>query len=222
MPVAGDYIVAANVCACHADGLPHSSGQHQTRGVDPDDRAVGHRPGFQFQYGACHHPVFRRSAGNRGHRLLDHGQADQGDVAEVRPDRSGGGADPAGLPAPPVAVDRTALGEARAASFGIPVRRLRLETLILVSLLSASPVAFVGTIGFVGLVGPHIARMMVGEDQRFLLPASALTGALIMSLSSVLAKIAVRGAVLPIGIVTAAIGLPVFLYLILKSGREIW
>lgn len=114
------------------------------------------------------------------------------------------------------------LGEARAASFGIPVRRLRLETLILVSLLSAIPVAFVGTIGFIGLVGPHIARMMVGEDQRFLLPASALTGALIMSLSSVLAKIAVPGAVLPIGIVTAAIGLPVFLYLILKSGREIW
>jgi iron complex transport system permease protein len=114
------------------------------------------------------------------------------------------------------------LGEARATSFGIPVRRLRLETLILVSLLSAIPVAFVGTIGFVGLVGPHIARMMVGEDQRFLLPASALTGALIMSLSSILAKFAVPGAVLPIGIVTAAIGLPVFLYLILKSGREIW
>ncbi|GGB04002.1 iron-siderophore ABC transporter permease [Brucella endophytica] len=114
------------------------------------------------------------------------------------------------------------LGEARAASFGVPVRRLRLETLILVSLLSAIPVAFVGTVGFVGLVGPHIARMMVGEDQRFLLPASALTGALIVSLSSVLAKVAIPGAVLPIGIVTAAIGLPVFLYLILKSGREIW
>ncbi|OBY24883.1 iron ABC transporter permease [Leisingera sp. ANG59] len=114
------------------------------------------------------------------------------------------------------------LGETRAASFGIPVRRLRLETLVLVSLLSAIPVAFVGTVGFIGLVGPHIARMMVGEDQRFLLPASALTGALIMSLSSILAKIAVPGAVLPIGIVTAAIGLPVFLYLILKSGKEIW
>ncbi|MCP3465670.1 iron ABC transporter permease [Bradyrhizobium sp. CCGUVB23] len=114
------------------------------------------------------------------------------------------------------------LGEARAASFGIPVRRLRLETLILVSLLSAIPVAFVGTIGFIGLVGPHIARMMVGEDQRFLLPASALTGALIMSVSSILAKIAVPGAVLPIGIVTSAIGLPIFLYLILKSGKDIW
>ena len=62
------------------------------------------------------------------------------------------------------------LGEARAASFGIPVRCLRLETLILVSLLSAIPVAFVGTIGFIGLVGPHIARNMVGEDQRFLSP----------------------------------------------------
>jgi len=114
------------------------------------------------------------------------------------------------------------LGEDRAASFGIDIRRLRLGTLLRVAVLSALAVSFVGTIGFIGLVGPHIARMMVGEDQRFLLPASALTGALIMSLSSILAKIAVPGAVLPIGIVTSAIGLPVFLYLILRNGREIW
>ena len=64
--------------------------------------------------------------------------------------------------------------------------------------------------------------MVVGEDQRFLLPASALTGALIMSLSSILTKVVVPGAVLPIGIVTSAIGLPIFLYLVLKSGRDIW
>ncbi|MBB3462780.1 iron ABC transporter permease [Rhizobium sp. BK377] len=114
------------------------------------------------------------------------------------------------------------LGEARAASFGIPVRRLRLETLVLISLLSSIPVAFVGTIGFVGLVAPHIARMLVGEDQRHLLPASAMIGALIMSSSSTVAKVLVPGAVLPIGVITAVIGLPVFFYLILRGGRETW
>lgn len=114
------------------------------------------------------------------------------------------------------------LGEARATSFGIPVRRLRLEILVLISLLSAIPVAFVGTIGFIGLVAPHIARMMVGEDQRHLLPASALIGALIVSASSVMAKILVPGAVLPIGVITAIVGLPVFFYLVLKGGRETW
>lgn len=114
------------------------------------------------------------------------------------------------------------LGDTRAASFGIPIRRLRLETLVLISLLSSIPVAFVGTIGFVGLVAPHIARMLVGEDQRHLLPASAMIGALIMSSSSIAAKVLVPGAVLPIGVITAVIGLPIFFYLILKGGRETW
>jgi iron complex transport system permease protein len=62
------------------------------------------------------------------------------------------------------------LGDDKAASFGINVRRLRFQTLIMVSLLASFPVAFVGTIGFIGLVGPHIARMLIGEDQRFFLP----------------------------------------------------
>lgn len=114
------------------------------------------------------------------------------------------------------------LGETHAASFGIPVRRLRLKTMLLVSLLTSIPVAFVGTIGFLGLVGPHIARMLVGEDQRFFLPASALIGGLILSLSSIVAKILVPGAVLPVGIVTSVIGLPIFLSLILKGGKDIW
>lgn len=114
------------------------------------------------------------------------------------------------------------LGEAQAAAFGIKVGSLRLRVMLLVALLTAIPVAFVGTIGFVGLVGPHIARMMVGEDQRLLLPASALVGALIMVAGSILAKVVMPGVVLPIGIVTSAIGLPVFFYFILYSKRQLW
>jgi iron complex transport system permease protein len=114
------------------------------------------------------------------------------------------------------------LGEDKAASLGVKVGRLRLETLILVSLLAAIPVAFVGTIGFVGLVGPHIARMVIGEDQRFFLPASALSGALILSASSVVSKSLIPGTVFPIGIVTSLVGIPFFVSLILNHTRRAW
>lgn len=114
------------------------------------------------------------------------------------------------------------LGEDRAASLGVNVGRLRLETLVLVSLLAAFPVAFVGTIGFVGLVGPHLARMVIGEDQRFFLPASLLAGALVLSLSSVVSKTLIPGAIFPIGVVTSLIGLPFFVALILGGRRHGW
>ncbi|WP_416363868.1 FecCD family ABC transporter permease [Pseudomonas sp. NFX183] len=108
------------------------------------------------------------------------------------------------------------LGEARATALGIPVARLRLRGILLSSLLASICVSFVGTIGFVGLVGPHIARMLVGEDQRFLLPASALCGACMLSAASVLSKSLVAGQTLPIGIVTSLVGVPLFFALILR------
>lgn len=112
------------------------------------------------------------------------------------------------------------LGEDRARSFGINVSRLRFLALLRVSLLAATSVAFVGTIGFIGLVGPHIARLMLGEDHRFLLPGSILTGALIMALASATSKVLVPGVLLPVGIVTSIVGVPVFLLLIFcKPGR---
>jgi iron complex transport system permease protein len=114
------------------------------------------------------------------------------------------------------------LGDDKAASFGINVRSLRLQTLIMVSLLAAFPVAFVGTIGFIGLVGPHIARMLIGEDQRFFLPASLLTGALILSASSVVSKTLIPGAIFPIGVVTSLIGVPFFISLILGGKKNSW
>lgn len=112
------------------------------------------------------------------------------------------------------------LGEDRARSFGVDVARLRFLALLRVSLLAAVSVAFAGTIGFIGLVGPHIARLLLGEDHRFLLPASLLCGALIMSLASAASKVLVPGALMPVGIVTSIVGVPVFLFLIFrKPGR---
>ncbi|WP_460929106.1 FecCD family ABC transporter permease [Pseudomonas sp. MC6] len=114
------------------------------------------------------------------------------------------------------------LGDDKAASFGINVRSVRFQTLIMVSLLASFPVAFVGTIGFIGLVGPHIARMLIGEDQRFFLPASLLTGSLILSASSVVSKTLIPGAIFPIGVVTSLIGVPFFISLILGGKKNSW
>ncbi|MGK4333824.1 iron ABC transporter permease [Lonsdalea quercina] len=108
------------------------------------------------------------------------------------------------------------LGEDRAISFGINVRRLRLATLLRISILSALSVAFVGPIGFIGLVAPHIARLIFGEDHRFYLPASALTGALVLSLASVVSKNLLPGVIIPVGIVTSLVGVPFFLSIILR------
>jgi iron complex transport system permease protein len=114
------------------------------------------------------------------------------------------------------------LGEDKAASFGVNVRRIRLETMLIVSLLAAVPVSFVGTIGFVGLVGPHVARMILGEDQRFFLPGAVLAGALLLSVTSVVSKSILPGVVFPIGIITALVGVPFFFSLIMSSRKRSW
>lgn len=82
--------------------------------------------------------------------------------------------------------------------------------MMFVSLLAAIPVSFVGIIGFIGLVGPHIARMMVGEDQRCFLPGSAICGALLLSVTSVVSKMLIHAAILPIGVITTLVGVPFF------------
>jgi iron complex transport system permease protein len=111
------------------------------------------------------------------------------------------------------------LGEEKARSMGIKVEALRIKVFVLVSLITGIAVCFVGTIGFIGLVGPHIARMIVGEDQRFFLPLSALTGALLLSAASVAGKFILPGAIFPIGIITSLIGVPFFISLILSRKR---
>jgi iron complex transport system permease protein len=111
------------------------------------------------------------------------------------------------------------LGDDRARALGVRVDRLRLRAFVIVSLLTGAAVAFVGTIGFVGLVAPHIARLLVGEDQRHMLPASAVFGALLLSVASVGSKLIIPGTVFPIGIVTSLIGVPFFGWLVLSIGR---
>ncbi len=113
------------------------------------------------------------------------------------------------------------LGEDRARSFGVNIRRVRFMSLVRVSLLASGAVAFVGTIAFVGLVGPHIARMLIGEDHRFFLPASLLTGALVLSLASITSKLIIPGVLIPVGLVTSLIGVPVFLILVLRKRRAL-
>lgn len=107
------------------------------------------------------------------------------------------------------------LGEVRARSLGVDVGRLRFGVFTRVSLLAGTGVALVGVIGFVGLVGPHIARRLVGDDHRYLLPASALVGATLLSLASCVGKSIIPGVLIPVSIVTAFVGIPVFLLLLL-------
>lgn len=114
------------------------------------------------------------------------------------------------------------LGEDRARALGVRPWALRMRALAAVSVLTGVAVAFVGTIGFVGLVAPHLARAVLGEDQRFLLPGAALAGGLVMSAASVASKVLVPGAVFPIGIVTALVGVPFLFWLIGGSRRVHW
>ena len=112
------------------------------------------------------------------------------------------------------------LGDEKAAGLGVNVEKLRIKVFAFISIITAVAVSFVGTIGFIGIVGPHIARMLVGEDQRFFLPLSALCGMAILSISSIVSKMLVTGAIFPIGIVTAIIGVPFFFSLVLSKKRR--
>ena len=106
-------------------------------------------------------------------------------------------------------------GADRATSLGVDVDRLRLLAQVRISLLTGMAVALTGTIAFVGLVGPHIARMLLGENHRLLLPASAITGAALLSAAAVVSKVLIPGVSIPVGIVTAIVGVPVFVMVIL-------
>lgn len=109
-------------------------------------------------------------------------------------------------------------GEDRAASLGVDTRRVRRWALLRVSLLAASAVALVGVIGFVGLIAPHIARRLWGEDHRWFLPASACVGAIILLAASVCAKQLSSHVEIPVGIVTTLVGIPFFI-LVLSRRR---
>lgn len=114
------------------------------------------------------------------------------------------------------------LGDARAAALGINVARLRVVTLVVASLLAASAVAFAGIIGFIGLVGPHVARILVGEEQRFFAPASMAAGAFLLATAHAVSITMIPGVALPIGIITALVGVPFFVILVFTRRRAMW
>lgn len=109
-------------------------------------------------------------------------------------------------------------GETAAHLLGVPVVRLRQHALLVASMATAAAVALAGTIGFVGLVVPHALRLVIGNDQRMLLPASMLAGGGALTLADLAARTVVAPLQLPVGVVTALVGVPVFLYL-LGRGR---
>ncbi len=109
-------------------------------------------------------------------------------------------------------------GEETAQSLGVNPQRVRMLGVLLSSLLSAVCVSFVGVIGFVGLLSPHMVRRVIGSDYRFLLPASALWGATLLVLSDTFSRILLSPVILPVGIITSLMGTFLFLYLIGRGG----
>lgn len=106
-------------------------------------------------------------------------------------------------------------GSESARGLGVDVDRTRLVGMFIASLVTASIVAFLGIIGFIGLVGPHMVRRLIGNDHRFLIPASAAAGALLLLVSDTLARVVVSPVVLPVGAITSLLGAPLFLYLLM-------
>jgi iron complex transport system permease protein len=112
------------------------------------------------------------------------------------------------------------LGEEQAAYLGVNVERRKLVLLMLGSLLTGAAVSVSGLVGFIGLVVPHVARLIFGPDHRLLLPASTLTGGLFLVLADLMARLLLAPAEIPVGIITAMIGAPFFIYLLRRSKRE--
>jgi iron complex transport system permease protein len=108
-------------------------------------------------------------------------------------------------------------GDESAKSLGVNVERSRVIMMLITSLMISSVVCFTGAIGFVGLVGPHIARMIIGGDNRFLIPAAGLFGAILLVGSDMVATQVISPTILPVGVVTSFMGVPLFIYLIMKS-----
>ncbi len=113
-------------------------------------------------------------------------------------------------------------GDESAKSLGVNVEQTRVVCFMLASLVTACIICFTGTIGFIGLVAPHICRMVIGGDNRYLIPASGLFGAVLLLAADTLARPPISPTILPVGLVTAFMGVPLFLYLILTRKKRYW
>lgn len=110
-----------------------------------------------------------------------------------------------------------ARGSLQAAALGVSVRPLEWSIYLMASLLTAAAVTIAGSVGFVGLVVPHMLRLVLGNDQRLILPACALAGGTLLVLADTLARVVIAPEQLPVGVITALIGVPTFLYLLYRS-----
>ncbi|EFI35447.1 transport system permease protein [Desulfonatronospira thiodismutans ASO3-1] len=110
-------------------------------------------------------------------------------------------------------------GDETARGLGVRVDRVRLLGMLMASLATATIVSFLGIIGFVGLICPHIVRRVIGDDHRFLMPASCLTGGVLLLASDLAARLILAPHVLPVSVLTAFLGAPAFLYLLIKGRR---
>ena len=112
-----------------------------------------------------------------------------------------------------------ARGEATALALGVRVQRLRYVLYVAASLLTAVSVTLIGAVGFVGLVVPHLVRFLIGNDQRLLLPAAMLAGGTLLTLADTAARNVIAPMQLPVGVLTALIGVPVFLFLLSRTRK---
>ena len=111
-------------------------------------------------------------------------------------------------------------GEETAKSLGVNTERTRLVGMFIASLLTAVTVSFLGIIGFVGLICPHIVRIFIGGDYRFLIPVSALFGAVLLIMADTIARTIISPIILPVGILTSFMGAPMFLYLLTRMYKK--
>ena len=114
------------------------------------------------------------------------------------------------------------MGEDVATSLGVSSKRVLAINMVLETLATASIIAFIGVIGFVDLIAPHIARMLIGSDHRFLIPCSALVGALLLLSSDTVARLVLAPTELPVGILTSLLGVPFFIYILVSKRRQSW
>lgn len=114
-------------------------------------------------------------------------------------------------------LDKLMMGELHAKQLGVDVEAVRWKLILAISILVGGSVALGGVIGFVGLVVPHLLRLALGSENRFLLPLSALFGAMLLAVADIVARTALNSAELPLGVVTTSLGAPVFIWMLVKN-----
>jgi len=115
-----------------------------------------------------------------------------------------------------------ATGDETARALGVDASKMRIILLAIVALVSAAVVSFTGLIGFVGMVTPHIVRIFIGADNRYLIPASAFAGAALLVTADLLGRAILSPVVLQVGVVMAFIGGPMFLWLLMRRNSRVW